>query len=941
MYAPVQDYALYRALSGRPDLGAKVLELRGEVETYLSRVSATFSHYTSHAVDHSDQIVREISALVYQDAFDPKTACVELTPIEVYLLLLAAYLHDTGMVVTDQEKIAALSTAAWDRFAHDHAETADLVNDEAPLNDAQDQFVRGLEQQWAIAEFFRRQHAERAAVAINSALNVGRFLAGDQAAVRSLVAICIGHGLSPQALQSDTEYPTRRDHFGHAVDVRLLTILLRLGDLLDMRNARACPLLRSSVSPLPRSSEIHWTQYDRIHDRVTSPEQIRVGARCETADEHRLLLDWCTWLANEVNGAQRLMSQEPRHRSWVPPQATVGPEGTIRIERAPGATYRVEDWKFHFDEAAVVTRLVADVHGSGPGFLRELMQNSLDASRVMMYTAESRTESYANEVPAAIRERFPLSIAIETEHSNDHDLVRSISISDHGTGMTSDIIKNYFLQIGRSWYGSSAFVGRFPFTPTSRFGVGFLSVFGVSDDVTVTTRWYQDPPESALTLRLSGPRGYLVIEEAHRAMAGTTVRVDLREPRSLRWMLDQIEDMCTAVEFPIKIEVDGIARVIEQAAFELASEPLPLGDDFECRTRRIDVSGDGAFGYFELLTVERSGVEDWSLSRSSYEREILAIDPLVDLPRPGVSKVAINGLASTTRGSSARESMWRHVLDLRTLDAAASGGLDRLGQLHLPGPVLDKIASALDRHQESHGADIDYLARLVEKFNVLCPAWARTQQYIQTASGAIASVDELLETERLLVPQRHSSSATRRRAIEDDESAISEWSQGTPDVPCITLSAKRLVCEAHLRLLTRGRWLSVAELETDLFVFEIATDKLWRGPSVQRPTFDDHSDVVAVQLNYLEIALNGDHPLVQEIDRLAPEHASAKDRLLEGLRPGSITRWREYAALLGGVASVVGSRVLADYAELMAKGPQLPSLSVSVLRLSRGLYRFG
>ncbi|WP_425842176.1 HD domain-containing protein [Microbacterium sp. PA5] len=935
MYAPVQDYALYRALSGRPDLGAKVLELRSDVETYLGRVSATFAHYTSHAVDHSDQIVREISALVYRDAFDPETACVELTPIEAYLLLLAAYLHDTGMVVTDQEKIAALSTAAWERFALDHSDTADLVTNDAPLNNAQEQFVRGLEQQWAIAEFFRRQHTERAAVAINSALNVDRFLAGDHAAVRSLVAICVGHGLSPQALQSDTEYPTRRDHFGQAVDVRLLTILLRLGDLLDMRNARACPLLRSSVSPLPRSSEVHWTQYNRIHDRMTSPDKIRVGALCETADEHRLLLDWCTWLANEVNGAQRLMSQEPRHRSWVPPEASVGPEGSIRIERAPGATYRVEDWKFHFDEAAVVTRLVADVHGSGPGFMRELMQNALDASRVMMYLTESQTETYANEVPAAIREKFPLSIEIETERLDDHDVVRSISISDHGTGMTPDIIKNYFLQIGRSWYGSSSFVGRFPFTPTSRFGVGFLSVFGVSDDVTVVTRWHEDPPESALSLRLAGPRGYLVIEESHRAIAGTTVRVDLREPRSLRWMLEQIEEMCTAVEFPIKIEVDGTAQVISQAAFEPTSEPLPLSDDFECRTRRIDVTGDGAFGYFELLTVARSGVEDWTLSRSSYEREILAVDPLADLPRPGVSKVAINGLASNTRGNSSRESMWRHVLDLRTLDAAARGGLDRLGQPQLPGPVLEKIASALDRHLESHGPDIDYLAGLVEKFNGLCPAWARTRPYIQTESGALASVEELLETERLLVPHRYTSSATRRRPIRDDEAAVSAWSQGRPDLPCITLSAKRLVCEGHLRLLTRGRWLTVAELETDLLVFEIATDEYWRGPSVQRPVFDDQSDIVAVKLSYREIALNADHPLVREIDRLAAGHAPAKDRLLEGLHPGNITHWREYAALLGGVASVVGSNLLAEYARLMAKGPEFSNLSLSVLRLPR------
>ncbi len=52
MYAPISNAALLRRLDalGRPDLLAKVNDLRGRMSTYLRGVNVTFSHYTSHAV---------------------------------------------------------------------------------------------------------------------------------------------------------------------------------------------------------------------------------------------------------------------------------------------------------------------------------------------------------------------------------------------------------------------------------------------------------------------------------------------------------------------------------------------------------------------------------------------------------------------------------------------------------------------------------------------------------------------------------------------------------------------------------------------------------------------------------------------------------------------------------------------------------------------------
>ena len=129
MYPPVSAAALYGRLAvlDRPDLLAKVGELRERVASYLRGVSNTFGHCTSHAVDHSDQIVRELSNMLYTDPDDEASITVKLNATETYMLLLAAYLHDVGMVVTDAEKFRVLDSAAWTTFTSTNSEIASDV----------------------------------------------------------------------------------------------------------------------------------------------------------------------------------------------------------------------------------------------------------------------------------------------------------------------------------------------------------------------------------------------------------------------------------------------------------------------------------------------------------------------------------------------------------------------------------------------------------------------------------------------------------------------------------------------------------------------------------------------------------------------------------------------------------------------------------------------
>ena len=65
-------------------------------------------------------------------------------------------------------------------------------------------------------------------------------------------------------------------------------------------------------------------------------------------------------------------------------------------------------------------------------------------------------------------------------------------IKDNGIGMSMDIIKKHFLNIGVSYYNSTDFLLKdFDYKPIGNFGIGFLSCFMLSDEVKVLTRHYK------------------------------------------------------------------------------------------------------------------------------------------------------------------------------------------------------------------------------------------------------------------------------------------------------------------------------------------------------------------------------------------------------------------------------------------------------------------
>jgi molecular chaperone HtpG len=596
----------------------KLDEVATQAQRWLEYVPATYPHYPNHTVEHSEEILRQVSRLLFPAGSDSPTVR-DLTAAEAYILSVAAYLHDAGMVASETEKSRILASSEWHAWLDHNSATRERLNEAtrlaatAPTNPGS-VFRAGLLLRLLLADFIRVHHHLRSCEFLTlKEPELGRFSFDDPALARAVGAVCAAHGRDRRDLEDRVLFPESEDIRGEKVNVRFLAILLRLGDLLDLRYQRACPLLRSAASPLPPESAPHWTQYDRILHRDTRPDVIEIRARCQHPEEHRVLLDWCRWLVEEVENAGTVMRHAVRHGEWRPPRVCLtGNDRTIDIGPAENARYVAHDWRIEADPELLIRRLVGDLHASSLAFVRELLQNALDATRCQMYTDLAREGKALplspTRVPEKIRKRYHVEVSLIACDSADGTggPAQAVVVEDSGIGMDAEAITKYLLQVGRSYYRSAEFAARYPFVPTSRFGVGFLSVFAQSDRVTVETRSSQ-PSSEAVRLVLTGPQSYLLVEHGTRTGHGTRIEVQLRQPLGLGELTHTIRRWCRRVEFPVIINELG-ARVTveaEKPAQFIQERRLPNGTVH--RIRAIAATRPGIQGELYVHEVHDRG----------------------------------------------------------------------------------------------------------------------------------------------------------------------------------------------------------------------------------------------------------------------------------------------------------------------------------------------
>ena len=147
-------------------------------------------------------------------------------------------------------------------------------------------------------------------------------------------------------------------------------------------------------------------------------------------------------------------------------------------------------------------------------FLREMVSNAVDATQKLKTLAEKG--DFKGEIGET-----KVSITLDKEAG-------TLTISDHGIGMTEEEIERYINQIAFS--GVTDFLDKYKDNANAiigHFGLGFYSSFMVSDKVDIITKSYKDDAQ-AVKWTCDGSPEYN-IEPAEKAERGTDIVLHISE----------------------------------------------------------------------------------------------------------------------------------------------------------------------------------------------------------------------------------------------------------------------------------------------------------------------------------------------------------------------------------------------------------------------------
>lgn len=518
----VQETHLYGWLKARDSIFLpEVNKIIKYANDMLPLINNVFSSYTVHGIKHSINVMEYMYALICE--------IDELSELEVVMLIYSALLHDIGMVVNDTE-IQIIKTD-------------DSILGERKYSKVLEKYG---EEKIALQECIRPIHGKRSKEHIDKCVDETLFLIPDSTVVsfqNELGLICMSHNEDFEWIEKNLLYESQKGTFD--LNSQYIAVLLRISDYLDIDEQRAPLYLYQYLKP-KEFSDLEWKQHFVIenYDKVilnerTGLKEIVFQGSSQNPSVHRKLLKYFDSINGELKNAVSLCEKYTNEKYLVPLKTNV-----VNKIRTNGFSF--SDMRLSLDYNAVTNLLMGEhIYGDKKYGLRELIQNSIDACKTMEETSIQMEEfRYQKYQPF-------ISVTLDKDR-------KQIRIMDNGSGMSINILKKYFLNVGISYYVSDDYLlqGR-TYSPIGHYGIGFLACFMLSDKVEVNTMYYADNKMNRISFERNSEYICLTYEEARRQQ-GTEIILDYDQclgvfDYKIERLVSFIENNFLDSQIPIKI----------------------------------------------------------------------------------------------------------------------------------------------------------------------------------------------------------------------------------------------------------------------------------------------------------------------------------------------------------------------------------------------------
>ncbi len=550
----VIEHILHRKVEAFPE--GSVFErqwyvAKDAVSKLLSTISQYFPHFSLHDESHSVAIINNIVRIVGTDNL------WRLSIVDLWMILIAAYYHDLGMSITGEDIEGFLNNNSnfidyvrgiqQDETSplFSYAKTFEIHDSKLYYKNEQLTTDNIDAHRFLIADFVRQQHATRSADKIIEAHTL--HLPGNpipERIIKLVAKICDAHTQNRQELM---KLPKKEVSGCGIEDCHPLYVacLLRIGDLLDVDSNRVSDVLLSTLASIPADSKAYnQTNRDITHIQIDS-SVIEITAECKEYRVAELLNNWFKMINDEITF---------QTKEWY----KIAPYPEFHSLPAVGdLIVRLKDYddiigkdrpRFQVNANKAIemlqgSGLYSDVSQS----IRELLQNSVDATYLRIFKENG---DYNNDIEAFKNDcsRYPISISITKIKVEKDSSIWHVEIEDMGLGIERSEM-DYLTYTGHSSQNKKkkAIIDEMPkwMRPSGTFGIGFQSVFLITDKVTMRTRKWGK--EETIVLTMHNPSGKekgnilskTIIDDT--IPIGTKLMFDVESKTSSNWSINSSE----------------------------------------------------------------------------------------------------------------------------------------------------------------------------------------------------------------------------------------------------------------------------------------------------------------------------------------------------------------------------------------------------------------
>lgn len=532
----------------------------------LPLIVKVFSNYTQHDVGHSIRVGNYMYDLVEDIS--------EMNELEITIMLYSCLFHDIGMVVTDEE-IDKIKEDSFDDIESKYSVVFATLKDE----------------KMALQECIRPIHAIRSAQHLKNIENEYKtwFIIPqrtNKSFLQDVQKICQSHNESVEWIKTELDVEGCKVDYNY--NLQYISLLLRIADLLDFDEQRTPYYLYKLINP-KGFSDNEWKQHfiidnaQKIYTNDKNKQKvIRLFGESSEAWIHRKFLKYVDYINKELIEAVNISESFQEAKYVLNIKTNI--ENKVKTN---GFTF--SDFKLDLDYNAVTKLLMGErIYGDKQYGLRELVQNSIDACMLMREISKTHEDF--------IYEPYNPYINIVLDEDKNEAI-----IVDNGTGMSLDILKKYFLNVGVSYYSSNEYKYKgYDYKPIGNYGIGFLACFMLSNNVKVYSKRYDDSKLNIIELE-SNSEYICLTQSIQNRKQGTDITLDLQEFKYVFGNVSKVKDFIEKnfidCGIPIKIvkRTDGVTTEIRCNMVEIKNNSNTVA--------RLDMYLKDIEGYIDLTSV--------------------------------------------------------------------------------------------------------------------------------------------------------------------------------------------------------------------------------------------------------------------------------------------------------------------------------------------------